>query len=41
MKLAPMILRMLLTLVFSLATLNAQDLVFAEGSEWEIVSDGH
>ncbi len=36
-----MILRMLLTLVFSLATLNAQDLVFAEGSEWEIVSDGH
>lgn len=36
-----MILRILLTLTISLTTLHSQDLVFAEGSEWEIVSEGH
>lgn len=36
-----MILRILLSLTFSLTTLYSQDLVFAEGSEWEIISEGH
>lgn len=33
--------RLLLLLLFCPALLNAQDMVFAKGSEWEVVSSGH